>query len=213
VTAPESAPPEQPVRERSPLVVGLTGGIGSGKSTVSDLFRSWGVPVLDTDQLARELVAPGQSALAEIHALFGERCLHPDGTLDRVWVRRQIFSNPAARQQLEAILHPRIRQCTQDWLGTVNAPFCIVVVPLLLETGQRELFDRIVVVDSPEKEQLKRVAARDGLSDNAVMDIMATQADRATRLAAADDVIRNDADLATLAERSRELYGHLTDIA
>jgi dephospho-CoA kinase len=179
---------------------------------VADLFRGWGVPLLDADQLARELVEPGQPALAEIRARFGPESLHPDGSLNRAWLRSRVFSNPAARRQLEAILHPLIRLRTQQWLARqVSAPFCVVVMPLLLESGQQDLFDRIIVVDSPEKEQLKRVAARDGLSDNAVMEIMATQADRATRLAAADHVILNDADLDTLEARTRELHNYLTD--
>jgi len=208
-----SAPEHATDPPRRSLAVGLTGGIGSGKSTVAKLFEDWGVPVLDADRLARELVEPGQPALAEIRARFGPDSLQYDGTLDRAWLRTRVFSNPAARRQLEAILHPLIRQRTQQWLAQqAGTPFCVVVMPLLLEAGQQDLFDRIVVVDCPEKEQLKRVAARDGLSDNAVMEIMATQADRATRLAAADHVIRNDADLATLEARTRELHNYLTDI-
>ncbi len=201
-----------PAGERRPLVIGLTGGIGSGKSTVADLFRDWGIPVLDTDQVARELVRPGQPALAEIHALFGDRCLRPDGSLDRAWLREQVFSSSGARLRLEAILHPLIRQRVRSWLETVDAPYCIVVMPLLVETAQQDLFDRIVVVDSPENEQLIRVAARDGLSDNDIMNIMATQADRATRLAAADDIISNDADIETLAARTRAVRDRLSEL-
>jgi len=212
VTLTQSAAFEHPAPHRKPLVVGLTGGIGSGKSTVAALFESWGIPVLDTDRLARELVEPGQPALARIHALFGPDCLRADGSLDRAWVRRHVFRDTGARQRLEAILHPLIRERIRGWLSGIDAPFCIVVMPLLVETGQNDLFDRIVVVDSPENEQRKRVAARDGLSDNAVMEIMAAQADRATRLAAADDVILNDADLDTLEARTRELHGLLMDI-
>ena len=193
-------------RSQRPLVIGLTGGIGSGKSTVAGLFSSLGVPVLDADRLTRELVRPGEPALAAIVARFGPQCLRTDGTLDRAWMRRKIFSDPDSKQQLEAILHPVVRQHMQDWVRDIRAPYCILVIPLLLETGQTDLVDRVLVVDIPEKEQLKRVAARDSLSHNAVSNIMATQADRQSRLAAADDIIDNDTDLATLQQRVADLH-------
>ena len=198
---------------RKTLVIGLTGGIGSGKSTVAGEFSKLGVPVLDTDQLARELVTPGQPALQEIVAHFGSRVLHDDGTLDRAYLRTRIFSDSTDKQALEAILHPRIRQRVHQWLATITSPYCIVVIPLLLETQQTDLVDRILVVDAPEKEQLKRVAARDGLSHNVVAGIMAAQADRKTRLSAADDIIVNDAGVDSLLERTRELHMHFMDIS
>jgi dephospho-CoA kinase len=197
---------------RKPLIIGLTGGIGSGKSTVAGLFSSRGVPVLDADQLTRQLVRPGEPALAAITALFGNDCLQQDGTLDRAWMRRKIFSDPASKQQLEAILHPAVRQCMEAWVGAVQSPFCILVIPLLLETGQSELVDRVVVVDIPEKEQLKRVAARDSLSHNAIHVIMDSQADRKTRLAAADDIIDNDTDPDTLQQRVADLHRQFLEI-
>lgn len=193
-------------RSRRPLVVGLTGGVGSGKSTVAGLFSTLGVPVLDADQLTRELVRPGEPALAAIAAHFGPDCLQTDGTLDRAWMRRKIFSDPDSKQRLEDILHPAVRQRMQDWVSEIRAPYCILVIPLLLETGQTDLVDRVLVVDIPEKEQLKRVAARDSLSHNAVSSIMATQADRQSRLAAADDIIDNDTDPATLQQRVADLH-------
>ena len=178
--------------DKQTLVVGLTGGIGSGKTTVADGFSKLGVPVIDADQLAHELVEPGQIALDEIISTFGAEALTTDGRLDRDYMRQQIFSDPARKSQLETILHPKIRQHIRALLSDIRTPYCIVVIPLLLETRQTDLVDRILVIDLPEKEQLIRVAARDGLSDNAIMAIMASQADRNTRLAAADDVIVND---------------------
>ena len=194
-------------------MIGLTGGIGSGKSTVAGEFKKLGVPVIDTDQLARELVAPGQPALQEIIAHFGAPALRDDGTLDRAWLRTRIFSDSSAKQALETILHPRIRQRVHEWLATIASPYCIVVIPLLLETHQADLVDRILVVDAPEKEQLKRVAARDGLSHNVVAAIMATQADRETRLSAAHDIIANDAGVDTLVEQVRKLHIYFMDIS
>lgn len=206
MTAPATEPPQSVNHNARPLVVGLTGGIGSGKSTVAQLFAELGVPVIDADRLARELVTPGQPTLDEIVARFGSDCLRSDGTLDRAWLRQRIFSDPPGKQQLEAILHPKIRQRMQQLIAEIRAPYCIVVIPLLLETHQTDLVDRIVVVDLPEKEQLKRVAARDNLPHHVILDIMSTQADRETRLAAADDIIDNVTDLATLGKRIRELH-------
>lgn len=206
MTAPGTEPPAPPGHDKHPLVVGLTGGIGSGKSTVAEGFAALGIPVIDADQLARELVEPGQPALEEIIASFGVNCVSEDGRLDRDYMRHQIYADTARKRQLEAILHPRIRQRIKTLLAGISAPYCIVVIPLLLETGQTDLVDRILVVDSPEKEQLKRVAARDGLTHNAVMAIMATQSDRSTRLNAADDVIINDTDLDSLTGRIQELH-------
>jgi dephospho-CoA kinase len=198
--------------EKKILVVGLTGGIGSGKTTVANGFHRLGVPVIDADQLARELVEPGQTALDEIISTFGTEAVTTDGRLDRNYMRQQIFSDPARKSQLETILHPKIRQRIRALLSELRAPFCIVVIPLLLETRQTDLVDRVLVIDSPEKEQLIRVAARDGLSDNAIMAIMASQTDRQTRLAAADDIIVNDRGISELTGRIQELHRHYMGI-
>ena len=194
------------------LVVGLTGGIGSGKTTVANGFSALGVPVIDADLLARELVEPGQTALDEIISTFGTEAVTADGQLDRDYMRQRIFSDPDQKSRLEAILHPKIRQRIRALLADIRTPYCIVVIPLLLETRQTDLVDRILVIDSPEKEQLKRVAARDGLSDNAIMAIMKSQADRNTRLAAADDIIVNDRGMTELTGRIQELHKHYMDI-
>jgi dephospho-CoA kinase len=176
------------------FAVGLTGGIGSGKSTVSDLFAELGTPVIDTDAIAHQLTAPGGAALEAIHALFGDRVMQADGTLDRAALRRRVFSDPAARHQLEAILHPCIRQKVEQTLATLTAPYVLIVIPLLVETGgYREVLNRILVVDCPEDVQIARVMARSGLTRDEATAILAAQAGRAERLAAADDVIVNTA--------------------
>lgn len=194
------------------LVVGLTGGIGSGKTTVANGFSALGVPVIDADLLARELVEPGQTALDEIISTFGTEAITADGQLDRDYMRQRIFSDPDQKSRLEAILHPKIRQRIRALLADIRTPYCIVVIPLLLETRQTDLVDRILVIDSPEKEQLKRVAARDGLSDNAIMAIIKSQIDRNTRLAAADDIIVNDQDVNELTGRILKLHRHYMGI-
>jgi dephospho-CoA kinase len=213
VTAPGTEHRRTATADGPRLVIGLTGGIGSGKSAAAAGFIRLGVPVIDADQLARELVKPGQPALGEIAAVFGRACIMDDGRLDRDCIREQVFSNAADRQRLEAILHPKIRLRIKTLLAEITAPYCIVVIPLLLETGQTDLVDRILVVDAPEKEQLIRVAGRDGLAHNAIMAIMDSQADRSTRLAAADDIIVNDRDLESLAQRIRELHSFYMELS
>jgi dephospho-CoA kinase len=198
---------------RRPLVVGLTGGIGSGKSTVSAIFESQGIPVIDADQLAHQLVEPGQPALDEIHNTFGEACITSDGRLDRAFIRQRVFSNDSEKQRLEAILHPRIRNRILGWIAAIDSPYCIVVIPLLLEAGQTDLVDRILVVDTTETEQLKRVAARDRLTHNVILAIMDTQADRETRLAAADDIIENCSDMASLESQVKVLHSYYLEIS
>jgi len=212
VTDSDAEPKSPGNSDKQTLVVGLTGGIGSGKTTVANGFSKLGVPVIDTDQLAHELVEPGQIALDEIISTFGPEALTTDGRLDRDYMRQQIFSDPARKSQLEAILHPKIRQHIRALLSDIRAPYCILVIPLLLETRQTDLVDRILVIDSPEKEQLIRVAARDRLSDNDIMAIMASQADRNTRLAAADDIIVNDQDITALTCHIQELHKHYMGI-
>lgn len=174
------------------FTVGLTGGIGSGKSTVADCFAAHGVPVIDTDAIARELTAPGEAALAAIRGAFGETVMHTDGTLDRAALRSRVFSDSAARRQLEAILHPRIRQAVEQRLAALTAPYALIVIPLLVETADyRDMLNRILVVDCPEDVQIARVRARSGLDSGQIRAIVAAQAGRGQRLGAADDVIVN----------------------
>lgn len=180
-------------------VIGLTGGIGSGKSTVADLFAHMGAAVIDTDLIARQLVTPGSPALAEIRAAFSDAVLDSAGKLDRAGLRRLVFADAAARGRLEAILHPRIRSDVKHALAQVHAPYAVVVVPLLIETGgYSDMLDRVLAVDCPETLQIERVMARNGLSAEEVRAIIATQASRAARLAAADDVIENTGSAETL---------------
>lgn len=183
------------------FIVGLTGGIGSGKSTVAERFAALGAASVDTDVIARELTAPGGAGIAPIRAVFGDRVIATDGALDRAAMRRIAFSDPAARARLESILHPLIRAESElrCRLASTGSPYVVLVVPLLVESGgYRERVDRVCVVDCPEEIQIARVAARSGLSRAEILAIMAAQASRAARLAAADDVIDNAQGLAEL---------------
>ena len=180
------------------LLVALTGGIGAGKSTACAIFASLGAPVLDADLIARELVEPGAPALKAIVERFGNDLLGADGRLDRARLRALVFRSAPARRQLEDILHPRILHEMQARARALEAPYCILCIPLLAETGQARLFDRVVVVDAPRDVQLARVGRRDDLTAGEVEAIMQTQASREDRLRLADDVILNTADIGTL---------------
>lgn len=174
--------------------VALTGGIASGKSAVAALFAAHGVPVVDSDVIAREIVAPGSTALAAIRAHFGAGVLQADGSLDRRALRERVFANPAARRDLEAITHPAIRARMQEWSRTAGGPYQIHMIPLLVEGGGRRDFDRVLVVDCPENLQVQRVMQRDGVDEASARRVLAAQASRGERLAIADDVIVNDGD-------------------
>lgn len=188
-------------------VVGLTGGIGSGKTTVSDLFAArYKVPVVDADIVSREVVAPGEPALAELVQQFGADITGADGQLDRAALKRIVFADADKRKTLEAILHPAIRTRMAAQLAAVDAPYALMSIPLLAEGGRRDLINRVLVVDCPEALQLERVRRRDNLTEQEVMAIMQTQASRQQRLAIADDVIVNDGDAAALALRVAELH-------
>ncbi len=190
------------------LTIGLTGGIGSGKTAVSDRFAGYGVPVIDTDVIARELVEPGQPALAEIVAAFGSECLDAVGRLNRAVLRERVFVDDAGRRRLEAILHPRIRALARARVAALNAPYCLLVIPLLAETGMTDLVDRVLVVDVSEAEQIRRVMARDRLDETQARRILAAQASRSQRLALADEVLENSGDFADLAQRVADLHQH-----
>lgn len=188
------------------LIIGLTGGIGSGKSTVARLFAELGTPVIDADVVGRELVEPGSPALARIRQAFGEDVIDPSGRLDRSRLRQLVFQDADKRQELEAILHPLILGEMRRRAAALDAPYCLLVIPLLLETGQTAMVHRILVVDSTETLQIARTQARDGLSPAEASAIIGAQVDRPTRLAAADDVIVNDSDLASLREQVLHLH-------
>jgi dephospho-CoA kinase len=178
-----------------PLRIGLTGGIASGKSTVADMFADLGVPVIDTDVIAREVVEPGQPALAEVREAFGDGVIAADGTLDRAAMRAIVFGDDAARRRLEAILHPRIGAATRAQADAAGGDYQVIVVPLLVGSSLRAFVDRVLVVDCDEGTQVARLLARDAESEDQARRILAAQSSRAERLAIADDVIVNDAGL------------------
>jgi len=187
--------------------IGLTGGIGSGKSAVADMFAARGAAIIDTDVLAHRLTAPGGDAIEAIRAAFGDDFITADGAMDRARMRNHVFAAPDEKRRLEAILHPRIRAETERAAAELPGDYVMFVVPLLIESGAwRERVDRILVVDCPEELQVARVMRRSGLTEPQVRAIMAAQVSRATRLAAADDVIRNDADLAALVPQVEQLH-------
>jgi len=171
--------------------IGLTGGVASGKSLVAELFAEHGVPVIDTDEIARQVVAPGQKALEVIQAEFGPDMLTIGGELDRAALRSRIFASEAERQRLEAILHPRIRGRALEMSTTLGGPYQIMVVPLLIETDFQQLVDRILVVDCPESMQRERLTKRDDEDPDQADRIMSAQLSRKERLRSADDVIDN----------------------
>lgn len=189
-----------------PYTVGLTGGIGSGKSAVAELFAKLGVPVIDTDEIAHELTQSGREAIAPIRAAFGAEAVAPDGSLERARMRRLVFGDVQARRRLEAILHPLIRAESARRIGRVRGPYAILVIPLLVEDGvDRSRTARVLVVDCPEALQIERVMRRSGLQEEEVRAILASQARREQRLAAADDVIDNSGPLVALHEQVRRL--------
>jgi dephospho-CoA kinase len=189
------------------LTIGLTGGIGCGKSTVADLFASLGASIVDTDLIAHAMTVPGGPAMPAIAAEFGPGYLTPEGALDRARMRELVFTEPPARQRLEAILHPRIRAAADAEALAASAPYVIFVVPLLIESGNwRQRVKRVLAIDCAEATQVARVMARNGLSEEQVKAIMAAQATRAQRLAAADDVIDNDDGVAALLPQVERLH-------
>lgn len=186
--------------------VGLTGGIASGKSTVARLFAALGVPVIDTDELSREVVAPGSPLLPRIVARFGESVITADGTLDRAALRSVVFADPQARADLEALTHPAILDAMRTRTRHAGGPYQLLVIPLLVETGLRNEVDRVLVVDADEDLRVRRLQARDGATHAEARALLAAQVARDTRLAAADDVIVNDGDLHALRDQVETLH-------
>ena len=191
------------------FVVGITGGIGSGKSAVTDHLETLRITVVDADKVARVVVEPGTPGLAAIAEHFGEDILLADGRLDRAALRKIVFDNPDERKVLEGITHPRIRDEISRQLSEANSPYVVLSSPLLLESGQNTFADYVVVVDVPEEVQLTRTMARDDNSEALVKQIMAAQLDRKTRLSRADTSIMNDGSLDTLYERVKKLHEDL----
>ncbi|MBI3045147.1 MAG: dephospho-CoA kinase [Betaproteobacteria bacterium] len=190
-----------------PFCVGLTGGIGSGKSTAAKMFRELGAAVVDTDEISRELTAADGGAMAAIRAQFGPGYVAADGSLDRDRMRRLVFGDAGARKKLEAILHPLIRAAARARVAAASAAYVILVVPLLFETGAcLDLANRVLVVDCSEARQIERATRRSGISADEVRAIMASQLARAARIARADDVLDNDAGIEALRRRVGELH-------
>lgn len=191
----------------SAYVLGLTGGIGSGKSAVAERLAALGAGLVDTDAIAHELTGPSGGAMPAIVAAFGQGVVAENGALDRGAMRRRVFADPAARAVLEAILHPLIRQLSADRCREMATPYVVLAVPLLVESGDyRARCDRVLVVDCPESVQVARVMARSGLGAEEVRAIMSAQASRDARLAVADDVIDNSGDLAALDEQVASMH-------
>lgn len=197
----------------NPFTVILTGGIASGKTTVSDHFAALGVTVVDTDRIAHELVAPGESALAEIVQTFGQLILDESGALDRARLRAIIFSDQGARQRLEAILHPRIATEARAQVDRARGRYCILVVPLYTESARWDWVDRVLVVDVDESTQVARVMDRDGIDRELAESILRSQASRTERLALADDVIDNSGCLGELFARVDAMHKKYLELA
>jgi dephospho-CoA kinase len=179
----------------TPVLIALTGGIASGKSAVADIFASLGVPVLDTDRIARDVVEPGAPALQKVVAEFGADILDSSGRLDRARMRERVFNDPAQRQRLEAITHPAIREELARRSAQAGGAYQIHVIPLLVEGGRASSYGRVLVVDTPIEDQIKRLMSRDGSTSELAQRILAAQATREQRLAIADDVIENTGTL------------------
>jgi dephospho-CoA kinase len=193
--------------------VGLTGGIASGKSTVAGLFGEQGAEIIDTDEIARELVQPGSPALAAIVLHFGEGVLTRDGALDRRRLRALVFADPARRRELETILHPPIRREALARAAASTAPYALIVVPLLFETGFDRLVDRKLVVDCPEPAQIERLVTRDGIGDAEARAMLSAQMSREKRRQLADDIIDNSTSLVSTRDQVRSLHQRYLELA
>ena len=199
--------------EGTVLRVALTGGIGSGKSTVADLFADLGTTVIDADRVAHALTAQGQPILAEIEARLGPGLVDASGILDRAALRRMVFADPARRALLEQLLHPPIRERMRAEVAASPGPYAVLVIPLLFETGQMDLADRILVVDLPESEQIRRVCARSRLTEAEIQPILAAQVPRTVRLGRADDLIDNSGPPEDLYPAVLDLHRRYLDLA
>ncbi len=188
------------------FTIGLTGGIGSGKTTVSNIFKALGVPVIDSDIIAREVVEPGEPGLEAIIARFGRDTLYQDGTLNRQYLRNLVFDDATARRDLEQILHPLIRKRSQERLDGLTAPYAILSIPLLVETGQAGTVNRVLVVDCPEQLQIERICSRDAISSDKAKAILAAQCSRSQRLEVADDIIDSSQSIEEVTEAARALH-------
>jgi len=188
------------------LTIGLTGGIGCGKTTVSRLFEKRNIPVIDADVISHAIVQPGQPTLLLLKETFGEQVLLPNGELNRQYLRELVFNDPNKKETLEGIMHPIIFGIMHDDLIKLNTPYGILSIPLLLETNQQAQVDRVLVIDCPETEQIQRVKARDQLSDSMINSIMRSQCSRSLRLKRADDILLNNGSLASIDAKVEKLH-------
>lgn len=195
------------------LIIGITGGIGSGKSAASDYLARQGITVVDADRVSRRVVEPGQPALEQIRAHFGDRVIQADGTLDRRALRELVFDDPEQRRVLESITHPAILEEMRRQLADSRSPYTVLVSPLLLETDQYRMVDRVLLVDVPESVQVERTARRDEVPGDQVRRIMAAQMDREDRRRRADDIVTNDGTLEDLHRQLDELHRHYLEMA
>ena len=193
--------------------VGLTGGIASGKSTAAKFFGALGVPILDSDQIARDVVEPGQPPLERLVERFGKKILTADGHLDRPALRDIVFSDPKARADLEALTHPAIGAAMEARSAAAGGPYQILVIPLLVEKNLAAHVDRVLVVDCDEELQVRRLRDRDGSTPQQVQAILKAQAPRAARLKAANDVIHNDTDMSAVREQVATLHARYLELA
>ncbi len=197
------------------LKIGLTGGIGCGKTTVTRLFEQLNIPVIDADVIAHQCVEPGQPVLDILKDRFGTHILQSNGQLNRAFLRDQVFSSPQQKKLLESIMHPLIYQRIDEHVKTLGHqhPYCILSIPLLLETKQTRLVDRVLVIDCPEAQQRQRVRQRDQLSDARIDSIIASQVSRKQRLSQADDIIDNSDSLDSLAEQVKKLHNQYLNLS
>lgn len=194
-------------------ILGVTGGIGSGKTAATDFLQTLGITVVDADVVSREIVAPGQPALAAIHQYFGDDVLLDDGQLNRPWLRQRVFSMPEERRALEAITHPAIRDSLTQQLRAARSAYAVLASPLLWESGQSSLVQRTLLIDVEEATQVQRASQRDGVSEDQINAIMKAQWSRSQRLARADDVILNEGSLAELHAKLRQHHQHYLELA
>jgi dephospho-CoA kinase len=206
--------PAAPPPHSRHFVVALTGGAASGKSVVSKQFEALGVAVYDADVAAREVVSPGEAALAEIEFVFGAAILNEDGSLNRRAMRERVFTDTRARRQLETIVHPRVREWLRRHAGMDRGPYCVLAIPLLAEnSAEYDWVNRVLLVDAPESVQIERLMQRDSVTREHARSMLAAQAPRAARRAIADDVIVNDGDESALEARVTALHAHYLELA
>jgi dephospho-CoA kinase len=198
--------------QNSKFIVGLTGGIGSGKSTVSEIFHDQGIQVIDADTIARDLVIPDTPCFKAIVEHFGEDVLETNGTLNRAYLRELIFNDDSQKKWLESLLHPAIREEIDRQISESKSAYIILSVPLLIESDQYDFVDRVLVIDVPEKTQLERIKARDASSEKLIREIMASQVSRERRLAVADDTLDNSGSQDTLRQQVLLLHEHYLQI-